>query len=103
MFALIGRSGKLFHPLTYTKTFALIGVAILAITLVPALIPIFLRGRIKSEDESWLVRTMIAIFKPMLSWLMDRPTFVCWLFAPAPDAQAEGASHHDRGAGQGRC
>ena len=81
VFALTGRSGKLFHPLAYTKTFALIGVAILAITLVPALIPIFLRGRIKSEDESWLVRTMISIFKPMLSWLMDRPTLVCWLFA----------------------
>ena len=59
---------------------ALIGVAVLAITLVPALIPIFMKGRIKSEDESWLVRTMIAIFKPMLSWLMDRPTLVCWLF-----------------------
>jgi Cu(I)/Ag(I) efflux system membrane protein CusA/SilA len=81
VFALTGRSGKMFHPLAWTKTFALIGVAILAITLVPALIPIFLRGRIKSEDESWLVRTMITIFKPMLSWLMDRTTLVCWLFA----------------------
>ena len=53
----------------------------LSITLVPALIPIFLKGRIRSEDENWLVRTMIEIFKPMLSWLMDRPTLVCWLFA----------------------
>ncbi|WP_406701069.1 efflux RND transporter permease subunit [Singulisphaera sp. Ch08] len=81
VFALTGRSGKMFHPLAWTKTFALIGVAILAITLVPALIPIFLRGRIKSEDDSWLVRTMITIFKPMLSWLMERTTLVCWLFA----------------------
>jgi Cu(I)/Ag(I) efflux system membrane protein CusA/SilA len=81
VFALSGREGKLFHPLAYTKTFALIGVAILSITLVPALIPIFLKGRIKSEDENWLVRTMIAIFKPMLAWLMDRTTLVCWLFA----------------------
>src|SRR5215468_1641210 len=53
----------------------------LSITLVPALIPIFLKGRIKSEDENWLVRTMIEIFKPMLAWLMDRTTLVCWLFA----------------------
>src|SRR3954470_22892288 len=80
VFALSGREGKLFHPLAYTKTFALVGVALLSITLVPALIPIFLRGRIKSEDENWLVRTMIEIFKPMLSWLMDRTTLVCWLF-----------------------
>ncbi|WP_422929781.1 efflux RND transporter permease subunit [Singulisphaera sp. PoT] len=81
VFALTGREGKLFHPLAYTKTFALIGVALLSITLVPALIPIFLKGRIKSEEENWLVRTMIEIFKPMLSWLMDRTTLVCWLFA----------------------
>src|ERR687890_1477339 len=80
VFALTGRSGKMFHPLAYTKTFALVGVALLSITLVPALIPIFLKGRIRSEDENWLVRTMIAIFKPMLSWLMDRPVLVCWLF-----------------------
>ena len=52
VFALTGRSGKMFHPLAWTKTFALIGVAVLAITLVPALIPIFLRGRIKSEDDA---------------------------------------------------
>jgi Cu(I)/Ag(I) efflux system membrane protein CusA/SilA len=81
VFALSGREGKMFHPLAYTKTFALVGVALLSITLVPALIPIFLRGRIKSEDENWLVRTMIEIFRPMLAWLMDRPTLVCWLFA----------------------
>ncbi len=67
VFALSGREGKMFHPLAYTKTFALVGVALLSITLVPALIPIFLRGRIKSEDENWLVRTMIEIFKPMLA------------------------------------
>ncbi|MGO9597828.1 MAG: efflux RND transporter permease subunit [Isosphaeraceae bacterium] len=80
VFALTGREGKLFHPLAYTKTFALIGVALLSITLVPALIPIFLKGRIRSEDENWLVRTMIEIFKPMLSWLMDRPALVSWMF-----------------------
>jgi copper/silver efflux system protein len=80
VFALTGREGKLFHPLAYTKTFALIGVAVLSITLVPALIPIFLKGRIRSEEENWLVRTMIEIFKPMLSWLMDRPALVIWSF-----------------------
>jgi Cu(I)/Ag(I) efflux system membrane protein CusA/SilA len=80
VFALSGREGKMFHPLAYTKTFALVGVALLSITLVPALIPIFLKGRIRSENENWLVRTMIEIFQPMLAWLMDRTTLVCWLF-----------------------
>ena len=81
VFALTGREGKMFHPLAWTKTFALVGVAVLSITLVPALIPIFLKGRIKSENDNWLVRNMIAIFKPMLSWLLDRTGLVCWLFA----------------------
>ena len=36
VFALSGREGKLFHPLAYTKTFALLGAALLSITLVPA-------------------------------------------------------------------
>ncbi len=80
VFALSGREGKMFHPLAFTKTFALVGVALLSITLVPALIPIFLKGRIRSEDENWLVRSMIAVFKPMLAWLMDRTGLVCWLF-----------------------
>jgi Cu(I)/Ag(I) efflux system membrane protein CusA/SilA len=80
VFALSGREGKMFHPLAWTKTFALAGVAVLSITLVPALISIFLRGRIRSEDENWLVRTMIQITKPMLGWLLDRTTLVCWIF-----------------------
>jgi Cu(I)/Ag(I) efflux system membrane protein CusA/SilA len=80
VFALSGMEGKMFHPLAYTKTFALVGVAILAITAVPALIPIFLRGRIKSEEDSWLVRTMTNVFRPMLEGMMSRPTLVCWLF-----------------------
>jgi Cu(I)/Ag(I) efflux system membrane protein CusA/SilA len=81
VFALSGMEGKMFHPLAWTKTFALIGVALLSITLVPALIPVFLRGRIKSEQESRLVRAMVSVFKPLLTWLMDRPTLICWFFA----------------------
>ena len=49
----------MFHPLAFTKSFAMIGVAILSITLVPALIPIFIKGRLRSEEESWLVRSLI--------------------------------------------
>ena len=41
----------MFHPLAFTKTFALLGVALLSITLVPALIPIFLKGRLKSRGR----------------------------------------------------
>ncbi len=49
VFALGGIEGKMFHPMAYTKTFALGAVAILAITLVPALCTIFIRGKLRSE------------------------------------------------------
>ena len=35
VFALTGQEGKLFHPLAFTKTFAMIGSTLLAVTLVP--------------------------------------------------------------------
>ncbi|MEZ7891344.1 MAG: efflux RND transporter permease subunit [Candidatus Wallbacteria bacterium] len=80
VFALSGMEGKMFHPLAFTKTFALISVSILSITLVPALIPTFIRGKIYKEEESWIVRSFIDIYKPVLTWLIDRPKLVIWLF-----------------------
>lgn len=81
VFLLTGREGKLFHPLAYTKTFALVGVAVLSVTLVPALLPAFLRGRLKSEEENWIVRSFIQIYKPLLTWALPRRNLVMWLFA----------------------
>ena len=81
VFALSGREGKMFHPLAFTKSFAMIGVAIISITLVPALIPSFIRGRLRSEEESWLVRNLIGIYKPWLTWLMPRRNFAMWSFS----------------------
>ena len=81
VFALTGQEGKTFHPLAFTKSFAMLGVAILSITLVPALIPTFIRGHLRSEEESWLVRSLIRIYKPVLTWAMPRRNFVMWSFA----------------------
>ena len=81
VFALSGQEGKTFHPLAFTKSFAMIGVAILSITLVPALIPTFIRGRLRREEESWLVRTLINVYKPVLVWAMPRRNLVLWSFA----------------------
>ncbi len=81
VFALKGIEGKTFHPLAFTKSFAMVGVAVLSITLVPALIPTFIKGRIRGEDESWIVRTMIDIYKPVLTWALPRWNLVLWLFA----------------------
>jgi Cu(I)/Ag(I) efflux system membrane protein CusA/SilA len=59
VFALGGMEGKMFRPLAFTKSFALLAVAVLSITLVPALCTIFIRGRLRTETDSWLVRSFI--------------------------------------------
>ena len=79
IFAFTGQEGKLSHPLAFTKSFAMIGVAVLAITLVPAIIPLFIRGKLSGEDQNWIVRSFINIYKPLLSWIIDRPGFVWWI------------------------
>ena len=79
VFALGGMEGKMFHPLAFTKTFAMVGVAVLAITLVPALVPMLVRGRVRGEEESWLVRRVIEIYRPVLSFLIEHPWPIIWL------------------------
>jgi Cu(I)/Ag(I) efflux system membrane protein CusA/SilA len=79
VFALGGIEGKMFRPLAYTKTFALASVAVLAITLVPALCTIFIRGRLRSERENPLIRSVIEVYRPVLSYLMDRPGALAWV------------------------
>lgn len=73
VFALTGLEGKMFRPLAYTKSFALIAVGVLAITLVPALCTWFVRGRLRSERASWVVRSVIDVYLPVLEYLLDRP------------------------------
>jgi len=81
VFLLSGREGKLFHPLAFTKSFALIGVALISVTVVPALLPSFLRGRLKSEEQNWIVRSFINIYRPMLTFFLPRRNLVMWMFA----------------------
>ncbi len=81
VFAFGGQEGKLSHPLAFTKTFAMCGVAVLAITLVPALIPLLVRGRIRGEEQNWIVRSFIHIYRPVLSWMIDRVGVVLWIMA----------------------
>src|SRR6516225_6197815 len=81
VFALSGREGKLCHPLAFTKSFALVGVALISVTVVPALIPTSLRRRLKSEEDNWIVRSFINIYKPVLTWALPRRNFVYWAFA----------------------
>ncbi|MBX7165876.1 MAG: efflux RND transporter permease subunit [Pirellulales bacterium] len=81
VFMLSGREGKLFHPLAFTKSFAMLGVALISVTVVPALIPTFIKGRLRSEEENWIVRSFINIYKPLLTWALPRRNLVMWAFA----------------------
>jgi copper/silver efflux system protein len=80
VFALSGQEGKTFHPLAFAKSFAMVGVALLSITLVPALIPTFIRGRLRSENDNWLVRGVARVYRPVLSWALNYPKTVNWFF-----------------------
>jgi copper/silver efflux system protein len=79
VFALGGIEGKMFHPMAYTKTFALGAVAILAITLVPALCTIFIRGKLRSEMDNPLIRGVIEVYRPVLSYLIEQPAALAWV------------------------
>jgi Cu(I)/Ag(I) efflux system membrane protein CusA/SilA len=81
VFMLSGREGKLFHPLAFTKSFAMIGVALISVTLVPALIPTFIKGKLRSEEENAIVRSFIHIYRPLLTWALPRRNLVMWMFA----------------------
>ena len=78
VFALGGLEGKMFHPLAYTKSFAMLGVGLLSITLVPALCTVFVRGRIRSEEEVRIVRGLTRVYRPVLAFLLDRPGGIVW-------------------------
>jgi copper/silver efflux system protein len=66
VFALTGREGKLFHPLAYTKTFAMAGATIIAVTLVPVLCTLLLGGRFHSEESNIVMRALHGIYRPAL-------------------------------------
>jgi len=66
IFALTGESGRLFRPLAFTKTFAMAGASILAITLIPVLMYYFVWGKIRPEEKIPLVRWSTAVYRPIL-------------------------------------
>lgn len=68
IFLLEGRGGKMFHPLAFTKTFAMVAAAVIAVTLVPVLSYYFLRGKMPPEESNPVSRFFIAAYSPVLRW-----------------------------------
>jgi Cu(I)/Ag(I) efflux system membrane protein CusA/SilA len=76
VFALEQQEGRLFHPLAFTKTFAMLGAALLSVTLVPVLMGYLIRGRILPEAKNPLNRFLQLMYQPVLSLALGRPWLV---------------------------
>ncbi len=70
VFALIGQEGKLFHPLAFTKTFAMAGATILAVTLVPVLCTYLIGGKVHSEMHNPVMRFLRRLYEPTLNFAL---------------------------------
>ncbi len=71
VFALSGQEGKLFHPLAFAKTFAMASATAIALTLVPILCVLLLRGKFHSEDQNPVMRFLQRGYRPALAWALD--------------------------------
>jgi len=66
VFALTGQEGKMFHPLAFTKTFAMIAATVMAVTLVPVLCTLLLAGKVHAEEDNPVMRFMRRLYEPVL-------------------------------------
>ncbi|MGH8719691.1 MAG: efflux RND transporter permease subunit [Burkholderiales bacterium] len=73
VFTLEAQEGRLFSPLAYTKTYAMAAAAGLSVTLIPVLMGYFIRGRIPDETKNPLNRLLIALYQPLLKFVLRFP------------------------------
>jgi len=71
VFLLTGQEGKLFHPLAWTKTLVMASSMILAITLVPVLMILLMRGKMRPESKNPVSNFFVRLYGPVLSWCLQ--------------------------------
>ncbi len=77
VFLLTGQEGKLFKPLAFTKTFAMLGSAIVVISLIPVLMTFLMRGKFKLEHQNPVTKFFNKIYAPVIHWvLLHRKTTI---------------------------
>ncbi|MDM5114385.1 efflux RND transporter permease subunit [Aeromonas salmonicida] len=81
VFALEAQEGRMFHPLAYTKTYAMAAAAGLAITLVPVIMGYFIRGKVLAEQANPLNRGLSQAYIPLLKAVLARPKTTLMLAA----------------------
>ncbi len=73
VFSLQDTEGRLFKPLAFTKTWSMAAAALLAVTLIPALAVLAMRGRMRGEDSNPLNRWLSAAYAPIARWVSRHP------------------------------
>ncbi len=68
VFTLQAQAGRLFKPLAYTKTFAMLFSSFLAVTLTPVLMTLFIRGKIRPEEKNPLSFILHKLYEPIASF-----------------------------------
>ncbi len=70
VFTLEAQEGRLFRPLAFTKTYAMLGAALLAVTIVPVLMGYWIRGKIRPEEKNPINRFLIKIYHPLIKLVL---------------------------------
>ena len=76
VFTLEAQEGRMFRPLAYTKTYAMMGSALLAITVVPILMGYMIRGKIRSEHENPVNKFLIWVYHPIIKVVLKAKILV---------------------------
>lgn len=80
VFVLTGQAGRLFRPLAYTKTFAMVGAALIAVCLLPTLAYYLIRGRLRLPDENIVSRFLRKTYYPTIRWSLNHKRIVVIFF-----------------------
>jgi Cu(I)/Ag(I) efflux system membrane protein CusA/SilA len=70
VFTLEAQEGRLFRPLAFTKTYAMLGASLLAVTIVPVLMGYWIRGKIRPEQKNPVNRFLIKIYHPIIKLVL---------------------------------
>ncbi|MFA4906258.1 MAG: CusA/CzcA family heavy metal efflux RND transporter [Candidatus Margulisiibacteriota bacterium] len=76
IFTLEAQEGRLFKPLAFTKNFSLFFAAILTITLVPALMMIFIKGKVRAEEDHPISMFLRRLYEPIARWAIRHRAWV---------------------------
>jgi copper/silver efflux system protein len=70
VFSLEAQEGRLFKPLAFTKTFSMFFAALLGVTLVPVLMTLLIRGKIRPEARNPINRFLIWAYQPLVNFVL---------------------------------